>query len=264
MSTTQVSIRLGGEGKAEVKRAFDEVGKAGQDAFRGVATSMDAAGAAAGRETQRLQRLAQAAKQAAAADQAQRSFNAVLGVGAGPGKSARESAAVFEETARAADELASRTAALRAQIDPLGAAQIRLNAEIAEANGLFKAGAITAQEQAAAHALAQARFDATAKALGAVEASGRLTSARLVNLSYQLSDVVVSLAGGQRPLMVLMQQGSQIAQIIGPGAGVAGILRGVWQGLASLITPTAAVAGGFAAIAGAAGYAYSRRHLPLA
>ena len=49
MSTTQVSIRLGVEGKAEVKRAFDEVGKAGQDAFRGVATSMDAAGAAADR-----------------------------------------------------------------------------------------------------------------------------------------------------------------------------------------------------------------------
>jgi hypothetical protein len=83
MSTTQVSIRLGVEGKAEVKRAFDEVGKAGQDAFRGVAGSMDAAGAAADRETQRLQRLAQAARQAAAADQAQHGFNAVLGVDTG-------------------------------------------------------------------------------------------------------------------------------------------------------------------------------------
>ena len=65
MSTTQVSIRLGVEGKAEVKRAFDEVGKAGQDAFRSLATSMDAAGAASDRETQRLQRLAQAARQVA-------------------------------------------------------------------------------------------------------------------------------------------------------------------------------------------------------
>ena len=160
MSTTQVSIRLGVEGKAEVKRAFDEVGKAGQDAFRGVATSMDAAGAAADRETQRLQRLAQAARQAAAADQAQRSFNQVLGVGIGPSKSARDSAAVFEEAARAAEDLAARTEALRAQIDPLGAAQTKLNAEIAEANALFKAGAITAEEQAAAHALAQSRFNA--------------------------------------------------------------------------------------------------------
>jgi hypothetical protein len=38
MSTTQVSVRLGVEGKAEVKRSFDEVGRAGQDAFRGPAS----------------------------------------------------------------------------------------------------------------------------------------------------------------------------------------------------------------------------------
>jgi phage-related minor tail protein len=258
MSTTQVSIRLGVEGKAEVKRAFDEVGKAGQDAFRGVATSMDAAGAAADRETQRIQRLAQAARQAAAADQAQRSFNQVLGVGIGPSKSARNSAAVFEEAARAAEDLAARTAALRAQIDPLGAAQTRLNAEIAEANALFKAGAITAEEQAAAHALAQSRFNGTARTLGAVGTTGKLTSSQLVNLSYQLNDVVVSLASGQRPLMVLMQQGSQIAQIFGPGTGVTGILRGVWQGLTSLISPTTAVVGGIAAIGAAVGYSYYR------
>lgn len=255
MTTTQVSIRLGVEGKADVKRAFEEVGKAGQDAFRGAATDMDAAGAAADRHAQRLQRLAEAARQAGAADQAQRGFNAALGVGTVP-KSARESAAVFEESGRAAEDLAARTAALRAQIDPLGAAQGRLNAEIANANSLFKAGAITTTEQAAAHALAQARFDATARALGGVGASGKLTSNQLVNLSYQLNDVVVSLASGQRPLMVLMQQGSQIAQIFGPGAGVSGILRGVWQGLTALITPTTAVVAGIAAIGGAAVYAY--------
>jgi len=126
MSTTSVSIRLGVEGKADVKRAFEEVGKAGQDAFRGVATDMDAAGAAADRQAQRLQRLAEAARQAGAADQSQRSFNTVLGVGTVP-KSARESASIFEESAKATEDLAARTAALRAQIDPLGAAQDRRN-----------------------------------------------------------------------------------------------------------------------------------------
>lgn len=181
MSTTQVSIRLGVEGKAEVKRAFDEVGKAGQDAFRGVATSMDAAGAAADRETQRLQRLAQAARQAAAADQAQRSFNAVLGISTAPPKSARESAEVFAQTAKAAEDLQRRTDALRAQIDPLGAAQKKLNAEISEANALYKAGAISAKEQAAAHALAQARYDSTARALGGIGSTGKLASHQLAN-----------------------------------------------------------------------------------
>ena len=89
-------------------------------------------------------------------------------------------------------------------------------------------------------------------------AAGKLTSNQLVNLSYQLNDVVVSLASGQRPLMVLMQQGSQIAQIFGPGTGVSGILRGVWQGITSLITPTTAVVVGIAAIGAAVGYSYYR------
>jgi hypothetical protein len=92
MSTTQVSIRLGVEGQAEIKRAFDEVGKAGQDSFRNVDAAMDSAGAATDRETQRLQRLAQAAKQAQAAEAAQRNFNAALGVERPAAGSARESA----------------------------------------------------------------------------------------------------------------------------------------------------------------------------
>jgi hypothetical protein len=256
MTDRQVSIRIGVTGKDDVKRAFDEVGRAGQDAFAKVGTAMDTAGAAADREAQRLQRLAQAAKQAAAADAAQQNFNRVLGVGTSNAGSARDSAKVFMDAAKAAEDLESRTRALRAQIDPLGAAQARLNAEIAEANALFRAGAITAQEQSAAHALAQTRFNGTAKALGAVGASTKLTSSQLVNLSYQFNDVVVSLAGGQRPLMVLLQQGSQISQVFGPGTGITGILKGVGQALATLITPTTLLVGGIVAVGGAALYAY--------
>ena len=125
----------------------------------------------------------------------------------------------------AAEDLERRTKALRAQIDPLGAAQAKLNAELAEANALFKAGAISAQEQAAAHQLAQTRFNATAKALKGLGDGSRLASYQVVNLGYQLNDVVVGLASGQRPLTVLMQQGSQIAQVFaGTGMGVGGVL----------------------------------------
>jgi phage-related minor tail protein len=247
MSTTSVSIRLNVEGKADIKRAFDEVAVSGTAAFRGIASAMDAAGAATDRETQRLQRLAQAAKQAAAAEQAQRGFNQILGVGA-PVKSARDSAEVFESAAKAAEDLERRSEALRAQIDPLGAAQKKLNAEIAEVDALYKAGAITAKEQAAAHALAQARFEATAKALGAVGGQSRLSSAQLANLTYQLNDVVVGLASGQQPMMVMIQQGSQIAQIMGQ-AGVTGTLKGLGQALGSLLTPARLMGGAIAAIA---------------
>jgi phage-related minor tail protein len=248
MATTQVSIRLNIEGQAEVKRAFDEVAASGTAAFRGIASAMDQAGAATDRETQRLQRLAQAAKQAAAAEQAQRAFNQFLGIGTAPPKSARESAAIFEEAAKAAEDLERRSEALRAQIDPLGAAQKKLNAEIAEADALFKAGAITAKEQAAAHALAQARFNATAKALGAVGGQSRLTSFQLQNLTFQLNDVFVGFASGQRPLMVLIQQGSQIAQVMGP-VGVTGALKGVAQAIASIVTPARLAGGVIAAVA---------------
>jgi hypothetical protein len=178
MSDRQVSIRIGVTGKEDVKRAFDEVGKAGTDAFAKVGTAMDSAGAAADREAQRLQRLAQTAKQAAAADASQQNFNRLLGVGTSTAGSARDSAKVFMDAAKATEDLEARTKALRAQIDPLGAAEARLNAEVAEANSLFKVGAITAQEQAAAHALAQGRFNATAKALGAVGTSTKLTAAQ--------------------------------------------------------------------------------------
>lgn len=65
------------------------------------------------------------------------------------------------------------------------------------------------------------------------------------NLVYQLNDVAVSLASGQRPLTVLLQQGSQIATMFGPGAGVGGVFRGLGTVLGGLVTkfagPLAAV-----------------------
>jgi hypothetical protein len=253
-----VSIRIGVTGRDEVKRAFDDVGTAGQDAFNKTATAIDAAGAATDRETQRLQRLAQAARQAASADDAQRKFNAFMGIGPSGAGSARDSAKVFEEAAKATEDLEARTKALRAQIDPLGAAQAKLNTELAEANALFKAGTISAQEQAAAHQLARNRFDATAKALKGVGEGSRLASYQVVNLGYQLNDVVVGLASGQRPLTVLAQQGTQIAQVFaGSGMGVGGVLKELGRVVIGLVSPTTLLVGGLAAVGGAALYAYN-------
>ena len=250
MTDRNVSIRIGVTGKDDAKRAFDEVGASGQGAFKKTTDAIDAAGVATDRETQRLQRLAQAARQAADASAAQQKFNAFMGVSADPrGSAARQSAKVFEDAAKAAEDLEARTKALRAQIDPLGAAQQRLNAEIAEANSLFKAGAISAEEQAAAHQLAQSRFDATAKALKGVGDGSRLASYQIVNLGYQLNDVVVGLASGQKPLTVLMQQGTQIAQVFaGSGMGVGGVLKELGRTIFGLVSPTTLLVGAIAAV----------------
>ena len=56
--------------------------------------------------------------------------------------------------------------------------------------------------------------------------SSRLASHHAQNLSFQLQDIAIGLKGGQRPMTVFMQQGSQIAQIMGQaGIGVGGLAK---------------------------------------
>jgi hypothetical protein len=51
--------------------------------------------------------------------------------------------------------------------------------------------------------------------MAAVRKEMSLTAREATQLSYQLNDIFVSLAGGQKPLMVLIQQGSQITGLFG-------------------------------------------------
>jgi hypothetical protein len=105
------------------------------------------AAAATEKEAQALRDLAAAAKESAAQDEAQQRASSFLGVTANPnGAQARQSAGVFEEQQRLADA-AER---LRAQIDPLAAVQADLNAKLEAARDLYRNGAISADELAAA------------------------------------------------------------------------------------------------------------------
>ncbi len=88
---------------------------------------------------------------------------------------------------------------------------------------------------------------------GSEEAAKGLGLARheVTNLSAQLADLGVQIAGGGSPLMAMIQQGPQIADVLG-GRGLTGIIAGVGQGIASLVNPVtitlAAVTGlGYAA-----------------
>ena len=186
MAATNVSIRLGLEGKAEVRRAFEEVGQAGQAALGTVEKALDRAGAATDRETARLKRLAEAARLAGEAEKAQGRFNAVLGVDRPPPASARQSAEVFEAAAREAEAFEARAAALRAQIDPLGAAQARLNREVEEYRTLAARGAITTTELSAGQALARQRFETTEKAIKGVGGASGPSSATCCCLASEV------------------------------------------------------------------------------
>ncbi len=84
------------------------------------------------------------------------------------------------------------------------------------------------------------------------EAAG-FAAHELANLSFQLNDVVSGLAMGQRPMQVLLQQGGQIAQVLGnrPGGVGAGL-----RNLVALIPRTAYLLGGLAVGVGVAAKAW--------
>jgi hypothetical protein len=243
MSTTNVSIRLGVEGKAEVKRAFEEVGQAGTQAFGQVDRALEKTGAATDREAARFKRLAEAARMAAQADAAQGRFNQVLGVDRQAAGSARASAEVFEQAAREAERYEARAKALRATLDPLAAAQDRLNTELAEHAALASRGAITTAEQAAANVLAKSRFDQTAQAIRQVGANSKLTTQQVMTLQYTVNDVIASMSTGMSPMTILMQQGGQVTQAFGG-------LRGTIMTLGSAIGVVGGVIAGVAVSVG--------------
>ncbi|ACL58773.1 phage tail length tape measure family protein [Methylobacterium nodulans] len=212
-----VAIRLAVEGGAEVRRAFDEAGRAGQQAFQGVTAAADAAGAAADRQAARYQRLAEAARQAEAQARAQASVNALLGVSTPQVGSARASAAVFEEQARAAEAAHARVRAVSDGWRDLGASgratltQIEADRARAEAN---------AQASRRLGSLGVTPPAANENALR------RLRSDEIRNLMFQGGDIVSSAASGMSPALIALQQAPQIAQTFaGPGgASVKGAL----------------------------------------
>jgi len=81
----------------------------------------------------------------------------------------------------------------------------------------------------------------------------KLQRHELINLSRQFQDVGVSLFSGQSPLTVMMQQGTQIADVFANSQGtVRGFFGQVAAGARALITPMTAAIAGVAALTAAA------------
>ncbi|MDB5616103.1 phage tail length tape measure family protein [Tardiphaga sp.] len=81
----------------------------------------------------------------------------------------------------------------------------------------------------------------------------------LINLGRQAQDVGVSLMGGQAPLTVLAQQGSQIFDVFSSSktGTVSGFFKQLGSGIASVVTPARLVVGGLAAVAAGGALMYS-------
>ncbi len=154
--------------------------------------------------------------------------------------SARESARVFqaffaeqEEGARRAaaaqEALAASAAQLRSQLDPMFAAQQRFDQELARADDLLRAGAITTREYAAAQQLARDNLrqaaqaaTQTAEATERVRKVGTTATQSVINsqrasrtafiqLGQQLQDVAVQAQMGTNAFLIFGQQAPQAA-----------------------------------------------------
>lgn len=172
--------------------------------------------------------------------------------------------AAMREEAAAAANLERRIDALMNSIDPTRAAQARLNAEMAEASALYKAGAISASDYAKAVSVLDNRMAATARQQGVINSlqgatakGARLAGHEMANLGSQFADIGVSLASGQALWLVAIQQGAQIGGIYGQAASrgvtltnVLGQLGGAVGSLVTkfgpLLVVTAAIGGAFA------------------
>jgi hypothetical protein len=235
MAERRVSVRLAAVGGDRLKADLAAVGREGKAALaaiaggsapasQGLATTGDAAHAL-------VTRLEAVSARAEAAAATMRGLQAAGGVVAridrttGVTGGLRRDAADIEAYGRAFDDT-------RAKYNPMFAALRSYRAELAAIRSAHATGAISADEMNAAigrtrtAALASiAAIKGRTTAIGQMASGSRLAAMQSRMLLFQLNDIGVSLAGGMNPLMVLVQQGSQITQMYAGQGGVNAALR---------------------------------------
>ncbi|KQT60363.1 MULTISPECIES: phage tail tip lysozyme [unclassified Aureimonas] len=153
------------------------------------------------------------------------------------------------------DNLARSVASLRAEFNPLLAVTQRYQASLDAITKAEAAGGLSAREAASYRAQATQAAERQSAALVVVGDKAKLTSNQLLNLSRQGNDVATMWALGAPPMQIFASQIGQVVDALqsGPG-GLAGSLKAVGEGIASLITPGRLAVVGLTAIAGAAIY----------
>lgn len=165
---------------------------------------------------------------------------------------------VVKEHAAAVTITERNVANLLDRYDPLGAKLRALQADFKALDAAASTGRIAGrddarvdqvyarmQQQITAASAATAAFDGTSKA--AALSAGQLRQATQ-QLPMQFTDIFTSLAAGQSPMMVMLQQGGQLKDSFGGVGNAAKAMGGYILGLINPITLTAAAlaAGGIA------------------
>lgn len=175
-------------------------------------------------------------------------------------KAAREDAEEKRKAAAATAELDNRLHTLRTAIDPVYGVQRKLNEQLKEAKSLYDAGAIEATEYGKACnvlnqrlAAVSGKHDEMAKSQGKATASSKALTQAGLNLSRQFADIGVTAAMGMNPLMILIQQGPQVADAFQMAASQGLGFRAVLGGIAAQAGPLVAVLAPWLALGAAVG-----------
>lgn len=250
MTTQEVRYRLAVEGAQETAQGFDQVNQAmaRQSAEKAKLASQDAAGQAFLGSLRE-----QAALYNKSADDALRYRAAQLGVSQAAGplilqlqnqRAAQEAAA---KASRAEAEALRESAAAKRASESAQASFVRSLREQADLYG--KSQAEILRYRAAQLGIGQGAEKYIQQIERQTQATGRLgtsvgqTRVALAQLPAQFTDIFTSLAGGQNPLLVFIQQGGQIRDSFGG-------IRGALQGVLSIFTPLRVAVGGVVGIFG--------------
>ncbi|MBJ7441513.1 MAG: hypothetical protein JHD35_21195 [Sphingopyxis sp.] len=252
MTAPKVAIRLGTEGKEDVKRDAREVGEAWEASASRAVRAYDKA--ATDFESAERRRAAAAQKIAAIMPQTavQMRINDAVGTGSSLQEgSARASAAAFRELFAEQERLTAGAAALRAQIDPTWAAQQRFNNEMAQARTLIAAGSITLDEYCAKLRIEQGLLNEVSggHVSGGVSAGQYKAGVQQLGFQFQDLGIQMAMAAGSGNVVKgvmtgLAMQGPQVVSAIalmrGSAGGLIGFLAGPWG--AGLLAATSVLA----------------------
>ncbi|HEY4112858.1 MAG TPA: phage tail length tape measure family protein [Rhizomicrobium sp.] len=214
-----MAVRIAMDGKADIQRDLDDIAQSGDAAFAQVGKAIDQGTAAIQRQHAAFDQLTEAQKNAQVAQANQSSFNQLLGVNDNQAGSARDAASTFQA---AFSGMEQRAAALRAQIDPLGTVQGKMNDALADANMLLASGTINQTEHAAAVALARKAYDDARKSIVDLSSGEELNATK----ARELTEVFVHLgegatAGGLSLRQLGMAAGDLLRASSGEGIGAA-------------------------------------------
>lgn len=137
-------------------------------------------------------------------------------------------------------DMSAEIEALTMRFNPLYAASKRYEAELASLDRALKIGALSAGQHERALETLNAEYaalsGAAARSAAQVGASANHMNTNVGNIAAQFQDVGVTAAMGMNPLMIALQQGTQLSAVFA-GQGTRSAIAGLGAAFASVVSP---------------------------